>query len=441
MNKPIVAIVGRPNVGKSQLFNRLVGKRVSIIQDEPGITRDRIYSDCSWRGKEFLLVDTGGLDPEFEDPIKILAQEQSNKAIKEASLLLFVVDAKEGLHCLDKDIAILLKKTNKPVILLINKIDDPEKMNEIYEFQPLGMHEIFPISALHGLNIGELLDSVLQHIKGAGDAPREKPPRISIAGRRNVGKSSLINALAGDERSIVHETAGTTRDCVDSEILIKGKRFIITDTSGLRRKGKIDEKVEYYSAVRTIKTISDSDCVLLVLNAEEGIVFQDKRVAEQIQQANKASVIILNKWDIIKEHYTGDALKLKNDEFKNLIRKELYFIDYSPILVISAKKKTGISKIQDKVEEVLEQYWKKIDTSLVNRIFQEAQSFRPAPSYKGEQLRIYYAFQENVGPPRFTLKVNSPKLVHFSYKRYLENTLRKALGFTGTPVILNFKKK
>jgi GTPase len=441
MDKQIVAIVGRPNVGKSQLFNRLLGSRVAIVQDEPGITRDRIYAECTWQGKRFLLVDTGGLDPRNEDPLKILVQKQVEKALEEAAVILFLVDAKEGIHPLDRDVAVQLKKTRKKVLLLANKVDDPDRIEAAYEFLDLGFGEAMPLSALHGTNIGELLDLTLEHLTGTITDDEQTPLRISLVGRRNVGKSSLINALTGEERSIVHEEAGTTRDSVDGFVISRDKTFIVTDTSGLRRKGKIDEKVEYYSSVRTLRAIENSECVLLVLNAEEGIVAQDQKVAEQIQKAHKASIVIVNKWDLIKENYPEETARSKKEEFRRLIKEELYFIDYSPILFVSALKRTGVNKIMQKVEEVMTQYRRKVDNFMVNRIFQEAQHLRPAPSYKGRHLKIYFAGQEDVAPPTFSIKVNSPQLIHFSYRRYLENTIRKAFGFGGTPLVMKFNRK
>jgi GTP-binding protein len=441
MEKAVVAIVGRPNVGKSQLFNRLLGAKKAIVQDEPGITRDRIYAPCSWEGKKFVLVDTGGLDSHDTDPVRVQVQKQAAKAISEAMLLLFVVDAKEGSHPIDRDIAVQLKKSRKPIILLANKMDNYERQEMLSDFYELGLGDPFPISALHGINIGDLLDLIISHMKQYGVKEVEEQRRVSIVGRRNVGKSSLINALLGEERSIVNNEAGTTRDCVEGAIDLEDMNFLITDTSGLRRKGKIDEKIEYYSAVRTLKAIKDSECVLLVLNAEEGIVFQDKRVAEQIQQGGKSSLIIVNKWDIIEKNTRPELLVSKKEEFIKSIRGELYFIDYSPILFVSAIDKKGIQKILPEVKKVLAEFHKKIETSLVNKIFREAQGLRPAPSYKGQQLRIYYSYQDGADPPSFTLKVNSPRLVHFSYRRYLENYLRKIIGFTGSPVILKFRTK
>jgi GTP-binding protein len=441
MAEPIIAVVGRPNVGKSELFNRLVGSRIAIVQDEPGITRDRIYAKCTWNGKTFTLVDTGGLMPGAREPLISEVQKQTQRAILEASLILFLVDAREGLHPLDHEIAQWLRTTDRKMLLLANKVDNFDRLEAIYEFVSLGHGEPFPISALHGTNIGELLDLTLSLIEECSSEDRDEEVRLSIVGRRNVGKSSLTNAILGEERSIVDSTAGTTRDCVDSYFTVGENRYIITDTSGLRRKGKMDEKVEYYSSIRTLRAISASTCALFVLNAEEGIVEQDKKIAEEIQKAGKASLILINKWDVIKSRFSKEALREKREEYRALVRNELYFIDYSPVLFISAKERKGIQAIFPKVEEIMAQFTKRVETSLVNKIFHEAQSVRPAPSYKGQQLKIFYAFQDGTCPPRFTLKVNSPKLVHFSYRRYLENTLRKTLGFTGTPLIINFSKK
>ncbi len=441
MSLPIIAIVGRPNVGKSQLFNRLIGERRAIVQDEPGITRDRIYGICSWRNMNFQLVDTGGLDPGVEDTLKVLVQEQAWKAINEAALILFIVDARDGLQTIEREIAVFLKKTRKPVMLIANKVDNFDKSDVIYDFASLGFGEAFPISALHGMNIGELLAAMLNGFESPEEGSDTTRQRITLTGRRNAGKSSLVNALAGEERSIVHHEAGTTRDSVDCLLESDYGSFIITDTSGLRRKGKIDEKVEYYSAVRTLRAIDTSECILLVIDAADGIVAQDKKVAEEIQHARKASVIILNKWDLIETRYSADELRKRKEDYRRQLKKELYFIDYSPILFVSALKKRGIQKILPKVDEIMKNYSRKEDTGLVNRLFQEAQMARPAPTFKGKQLRIYYAFQDGTEPPRFTIKVNSPTLLHFSYRRYLENCLRKAFDYTGVPVVLNFVKK
>lgn len=441
MSKPTVVIVGRPNVGKSQLFNRMTGTQTAIVQDEPGITRDRIYADCTWNGRTFALVDTGGIDNTEEDPVKMMAQKQVRRALEDADLLLFIVDTKEGLNPVDEEIATHIRKLRKPILLVANKTDTYQKSYQASEFNSLGLGEPFCVSALHGMGVGDLLDEILEKLDMKNRPAQENDfPRITLAGRRNVGKSSMLNAISGEERSIVHDTAGTTRDSVESIVERHGENFTVTDTSGLRRKGRIDEKVEYYSAIRTIKAIEEADCVLLVLNAAEGIVAQDLRVAEQIQTARKASIIVVNKWDLVEESVPRSQWREEQEKWRQDIKGILHFLSYSPVVFTSAKRGKGIDQIFAQLETVMQEYNKRVETPVVNRLFQEAQSLRPAPSYKGRQLRIYYASQTATAPPKFTIKVNSTDLIHFSYRRYLENYIRKALGFTGAPIIFNFRK-
>lgn len=444
MSKPVVAIAGRPNVGKSQLFNKILGKQISIVQDEPGITRDRIYSECVWSGKKCLLVDTGGIEEDEGDAVKSMSQSQVRRALEEADLILFVVSAVDGLTPDDEEIANIIRRLKKPVMIVANKADNPKLEDSAYEFMSLGFGVPFCVSALHGISVADLMDEFFKQIEynpeDDKDEPSESFPKITLAGRQNVGKSSILNALCDDERSIVSNVAGTTRDNVESLVSIGGRNFLVTDTSGLRRKGKIDEKVEYYSAIRTFHAIEESECVILVLNAEDGILNQDLRVAEQIQKANKASLIIVNKWDTVvskckNKQEVLDQKKKWTEEIKSII----YFLNYSPILFTSAKEGTGFGELYPEVSKVLSEYHKRIDTPIINRIFREAQEMRPAPSFKGKQLNIFYACQTGEAPPKFTIKVNSNKLIHFSYRRYLENYLRKTLGFIGSPVVFNFK--
>lgn len=440
MSKPVIAIAGRPNVGKSQLFNRMLGKQVSIVQDEPGITRDRIYSECEWSGKSCLLVDTGGIDDDDSDPIKEMAQTQVRKALKEADLILFIVDARAGLTGDDQEIAAILRKYRKQIMLVANKADNIKTEHSASEFSSLGFGLPYCISALHGINVADLMDEIFKKFAAEEESETEVLPKITLVGRRNVGKSSMLNALCEEERSIVHNTAGTTRDNVESVVSLGDRNFLVTDTSGVRRKGKIDEKVEFYSTIRTLKAIEESDCVVLVLNAEEGIVNQDLRVAEQIQKSAKASLIVVNKWDLIVEKLKKkNLIQERKEKWIEEIRSIIYFLDYSPIIFTSAKKSEGFDELYPNIEKIFAEYTKHIDTPIVNKIFREAQEMRPAPSYKGRQLHIFYACQTGQAPPKFTIKVNSTKLIHFSYRRYLENYVRKTLGFVGAPVLLNFK--
>lgn len=444
MSKPIVAIAGRPNVGKSQLFNKMLGKPVSIVQDEPGITRDRIYAECEWSGKKCLLVDTGGIEEDNGDPLKGMSQSQVRRALDEADLILFVVDAKDGLTPDDEIIASVIRKLRKPVLMVANKADNRELEDSSYEFASLGFGNPFCVSALHGTSVADLMDEFFRALKCEpeedGEDEKDRFPRIALAGRRNVGKSSILNALCDDERSIVSDIAGTTRDSVESVVSIGGRNFLVTDTSGLRRKGRIDEKVEFYSSIRTFHAIEESECVILVLNAEEGILNQDLRVAEQIQKANKASLIIVNKWDLVEKKAKNRQEVLdRKKKWIEEIRSIIYFLDYSPILFTSAKEGSGFGGLYDEVSKVLSEYHKRIETPALTKLFRDAQNMRPAPSFKGRQLNIFYACQTGEAPPKFTIKVNSNKLIHFSYRRYLENCLRKAFGFVGSPVVLNFR--
>lgn len=441
MDIPVVAIVGRPNVGKSQLFNRMTGKMHSIVQDEPGITRDRIYSECEWSGKVCMLVDTGGIDDTESDPVKIMAQKQVDTALKEAELILFVVDGKLGLSGEDSEIAVRLRRLKKPIILVANKLDDPEKNYMAAEFNALGLGEPFCISAMHGISVGDLMDLIFSKLHFKAGAPTKKLPKIVLAGRRNVGKSSMLNAFTGEMRSIVHEEGGTTRDCVESPIELNGVNFTLTDTSGLRKRVRMNEKAEYYSSIRTLQAIRDAELTILVLSCEDGVVEQDLKVAHQIQEAQRASIIVFNKWDIFEKKLNRQALAEKKKKLLEGIEGELHFLQYSPVVFTSAKEGKGLEELIAQVKIVLEEYHKKIETPILNRVIRDAQNMRPAPSYKGEQLNIFYAAQIGIAPPVINMNVNSDKLIHFSYKRYLENSLRKAFKFTGSPLVLKFKNK
>lgn len=438
MPKPVVAIVGRPNVGKSALFNRLVGGRPAIVEDEPGITRDRIYGQCLWSGHEFTVIDTGGLDRGNTDQLIRRVQRQTSVAIEEAGLLLQVVDGRAGIHPLDQEAAIILRRSGRPVLLVVNKVETPERSLGRFEFMELGLGEPFEISALHGLGIGDLLDRILEMLPPAEEEPESDAIPVAIVGRPNVGKSSLLNALLGKERSLVDSQAGTTRDVVDTELDDPSGRFLLLDTAGLRRKGKVDEKVEYYSNLRAMQAVGRCRVALLVLEGPGGVVAQDKRVAGIVNDAGKASVIVVNKWDLL-DGQPGLQSEWKRNYQKTLTR-DLEFIKYSPVRFVSALKGRGLGDLLETVARVDREFNRRLDTSLLNRVLSEAFLLRPPPSYKGKVLKLYYATQRGTGPPGVVLKVNSPRLVHFSYRRYLENVLRKAFGFEGTPLRLVFQE-
>lgn len=442
MSKAIVAIVGRPNVGKSALFNRLTGRHTSIVEDIPGVTRDRLYGECEWRGRTFTLVDTGGLEPASSVKMRKLVREQAEKAIEEASLLLFLVDGQEGIHPIDEEVAETLRRSQTPVILVVNKMESPKERDLLYEFYSLGLGEPFFVSAIHGINTGDLLDVVLDSlVREPEEPPADAPTGLAVVGRPNVGKSSLVNALLGEERSLVDNEAGTTRDAIDSLWQYKDESFLLIDTAGLRRKGKVEDKVEYYSTVRALRAIKRADVAVLVLDAESGVVSQDKKIAGYVLDQGKASIILVNKWDLVEQSREGAREGQIVKDIVHALKQEMDFVDYSPVLFISALKGTGLQDVPEAILEVSREYARKIETPLLNRVLQDAFAFRPPPSFKGRTLKLFYAAQCGTKPPTILLKVNSSKLVHFSYKRYLENKLRDAFGFIGCPIRLLFKNK
>ncbi len=431
----IVAIVGRPNVGKSSLFNRIIGERVSIVEDTPGVTRDRIYGKTEWLTKQFRFIDTGGLqieDQPFQQEIKM----QVDLAIEEADCILFVVDGREGLTDDDNFIARMLQKTNKPVILVVNKIDDKTLINNIYDFYSLGFGDPVPTSSSHGIGVGDLLDRVVSHIDDFISKPSyEGMIRFAIIGQPNVGKSSLINAILNEERTIVSEIEGTTRDAIDTPFVVDGKDFVAIDTAGIRKRGKVYENVEKYSVLRALSAIERADVILFVIDGERGIREQDKHVAGYAHNEGKPIIIIFNKWDSLeKDEFT------MNQKIEH-IRQEFQYLSYAPILFVSAKTKQRVHTIIPMIEKVYLNSQTRIPTSVVNEVVMDAQRFTPPPTHKGQRLRIYYASQVAVAPPTFVFFVNDPKLCHFSYKRYLENRLREAFEFEGTPIHLNMRKK
>ena len=440
MSKPFVAIVGRPNVGKSALLNRLIQSREAIVEDTPGVTRDRLYRDTVWNGREFTLVDTGGILIDDPDKLREAIRLQVFAAIDEADLILFVTDVNEGLHPLDEDVAELLRTTGKKIILVANKADNRERFYDTGELYMLGMEKPYPVSALHGIGTGDLLDQVVDQLPPPDeDEEDSEAVRISIVGRPNVGKSSIMNALLGQDRVIVTDQPGTTRDAIDSHFTWSDRDFVLVDTAGMRRKGKIHEGIEYYSTHRARKAVNSSHVCLLVLDATDPAVMQDKKIAGLLEEKGKAALVVVNKWDLVRDKYPSLAEGVR-EELTEKIRDGLDFISYAPIIFTSAILKKGIRRIMPLVDAAHSEAIKRIQTPVLTKIFQDAFYFRPPPSYKGDALKLYYVHQAGVMPPTFVLKVNNPKLVHFSYRRYLENQLRRVLKFEGTPIRLIFKK-
>ncbi len=431
MSLPTVALVGRPNVGKSTLFNKIVGKKISIIEDTPGVTRDRIYQEAIYNQKKFYLVDTGGIDTskeKFNDEIKI----QAEIAIKEADIVIFMVDGKEGLTNNDLIIKEILRKSQKKVIVAINKMDVREAENNIYDFYELGFDIYIPISSIHNIGYVELMDMVTNDFKEKEDK-EDNRLRFSIIGRPNVGKSSLMNALLNEERVVVSDIAGTTRDSIDSVLKYHNEEYILVDTAGMRKKGKVFESIEKYSLIRSLKSIDNSDICLVVINAEEGITEHDKHIAGYAIEKGKGLIFVVNKWDTVKDTTI--------QEFEKLMRAEFQFATYAPIVYLSALTKKRIHTLMPEVIKVAENIKKEIKTSLINEVILDAYQLNIPPSYKGKRLKIYFTSQTGTKPPKFTFRVNSKGLVHFSYERYLENKIRENFDFTGTPIVLQFKNR
>ena len=430
----VVAIVGRPNVGKSTIFNRFLGERYAIIEDTPGVTRDRIYGKCEWLTKEFRIIDTGGiqlLDEPFQKEIKM----QVEIAIEEADVICFVVNGKEGMTGDDEYIADMLHHQDKPVILLVNKIDDISKMENTYEFYALGFDEPIAVSAVHGIGTGDVLDKIVELLPDKKDSEYEGMIKFSVIGQPNVGKSSLVNAILNEERVIVSEIEGTTRDAIDTAFKRDGKDYVIIDTAGIRKRGKVYENIEKYSVLRAVSAIERSDVVLFVIDGEAGIRAQDKHVAGYAVEAGKPIIIVYNKWDTVeKDEKTMNTITEK-------IRNEFVYLRYAPVCFVSAKNHSRIQNILPLVEQVYESSNRRINTSVLNEVILDAQMITPAPTINGKRMKIYYASEVSVVPPTFVLFVNDPKLFHFSYERYLENRLREAFDFSGTPIRLIVRKK
>lgn len=431
MNLPTVALVGRPNVGKSTLFNKIVGKQVSIIEDLPGVTRDRIYHEATYNKKRFYLIDTGGIDAtkmDFNDEIKM----QAEIAINEADIVIFIVDGKEGLTQNDLIVRDILRKTNKKVIVAINKIDVKEAQDNIYDFYELGFDTYIPISSIHNTGFIELMDTVTMNFNEKEEKIDDRV-KFSIIGRPNVGKSSLMNALLNEERVVVSNIAGTTRDSIDSVLKYNNEEFVVIDTAGMRKKGKVFESVEKYSLFRSLKSIDRSDLCLVVINAEEGITEHDKHIAGYAIERGKGLIFVVNKWDTV----TNTTI----NEFEKLMRAEFQFATYAPIVFLSAKTKKRIHTLMPEVIKVKENIKREIKTSLLNDMILDAYNLNLPPSYKGKRLKIYFTSQTGINPPKFTFRVNNKGLVHFSYERYLENKIRENFDFEGTPIVLQFKNR
>ena len=428
MSKPVVAIVGRPNVGKSTLFNALAGEMISIVKDTPGVTRDRIYADVTWLDKEFTMIDTGGIEPDSKDIILSQMREQAQIAIDTADVIIFITDVKQGLVDADSKVADMLRRSGKPVVLVVNKVDNFDKyMADVYEFYNLGIGDPVPISAASRLGLGDMLDIVAENFpEGSAQAEDDDRPRVAIVGKPNVGKSSIINKLLGENRVIVSDIAGTTRDAIDTEILHNGKEYIFIDTAGLRRKNKIKEELERYSIIRTVTAVERADVVLMVIDATEGITEQDAKIAGIAHERGKGVIIVVNKWDAIE----------KNDrtmrEYESDIRQVLSYMPYAEIMYVSAATGQRLNRLYDMIDMVIENQTLRIATGVLNEIMTEAVAMQQPPSDKGKRLKLYYITQVAVKPPTFVIFVNDKELMHFSYTRYLENKIREAFGFRGT---------
>ncbi|WP_349948096.1 ribosome biogenesis GTPase Der [Lacrimispora sp. BS-2] len=437
MSKPVVAIVGRPNVGKSTLFNVLAGDTISIVKDTPGVTRDRIYADCTWLDMNFTLIDTGGIEPDSSDIILSQMREQAEIAIATADVIIFIVDVRQGLVDADSKVADMLRKSKKPIVLAVNKVDSFQKFgNDVYEFYNLGIGDPVPVSAASRLGLGELLDEVAKHFSAFDtDEEEDDRPRIAVVGKPNVGKSSIINQLLGENRVIVSNIAGTTRDAVDTEIVHNGTEYVFIDTAGLRRKSKIKEELERYSIIRTVTAVERADVVVVVIDAEEGVTEQDAKIAGIAHERGKGIIVAVNKWDAIE----------KNDktiyEYTNKIKNTLSFMPYAEYLFISAKTGQRMNKLFEVIDMVRENQTLRVATGVLNEIMTEAVALQQPPSDKGKRLRLYYITQVAVKPPTFVIFVNDKELTHFSYTRYLENRIREAFGFRGTSLKFIYRER
>lgn len=438
MGKPIVAIVGRPNVGKSTLFNIFANSRISIVEDTPGVTRDRLYADTEWLDNEFMMVDTGGIEIMNTDKIAVSIRQQAQIAIAEADVILFVCDARAGITHEDAEVAKMLRQSKKPIVLAINKADSPKQEMEIFEFYNLGIGEPIPVSAANHLGLGDLLDAVVEKFpetSAYGEDGNEDEIKVALIGRPNVGKSSIFNTLVGEERSIISDVAGTTRDAIDTPVIREGQKFLFIDTAGMRRKARIDEPIEKYSIIRSLRAVDRSDVVLMVIDAIDGVTEQDKKIAGYAHEAGKGIVLVVNKWDLYDKDNTSTLRYTEN------LRRELVFMQYAPVVFVSAMTKQRIHRLPEVIHYVAEQNAMRISTSVLNQVVEDAIAINPPPTEKGQRLKILYATQVKIKPPTFVIFVNEPEIMHFSYQRYLENKLREAFGFEGTPLQMIIRGK
>ncbi|EGR8751397.1 ribosome biogenesis GTPase Der [Listeria monocytogenes] len=435
MAKPVVAIVGRPNVGKSTIFNRIVGERVSIVEDVPGVTRDRIYNSAEWLGKEFNIIDTGGIDLS-DEPFLEQIRAQAEIAIDEADVIIFITNGREGVTDADEQVAKILYRSNKPIVLAINKVDNPEMRDQIYDFYSLGFGEPYPISGSHGLGLGDMLDAVRAHFpKEEEEEYPDDTVKFSLIGRPNVGKSSILNALLGEDRVIVSDIAGTTRDAIDTTYTFDGQDYVMIDTAGMRKRGKVYESTEKYSVLRAMRAIERSDVVLVVINAEEGIREQDKRIAGYAHDAGRAIIIVVNKWDAINKD--EKTINVWTED----IREQFQFLIYAPIVFVSAKTKQRLNNLFPLINQVSDNHSLRVQSSMLNDVISDAVAMNPSPMDKGKRLKIFYTTQVAVKPPTFVVFVNDPELMHFSYERFLENRIREAFPFEGTPIRVIARKR
>ncbi len=437
MSKPIVAIIGKPNVGKSKFFNYVVGQRISIVEDTPGVTRDRVYAEASWRDREFTLIDTAGIEPESNDIIVSQMREQANIAINVADVILFMTDIKQGVTASDIEISTMLRKSNKPVILICNKVDNyGEPPNEIYEFYNLGIGKPFPISAANAIGIGDLLDEIYEKLPPKlEDEEDDNKIKVAIIGKPNVGKSSLVNRILGEDRSIVSDIAGTTRDAIDSEFENKYGKYVFIDTAGVRKKSKVNESIEKFSVMRTLFAIERSDVCLVLIDAQEGVTDQDAKILGEAHEAGKGIIIVVNKWDTLEKE-TGTLEKYKKEVYN-----KISYASYAPIIFISAKTGQRVEKIFEMINKVAEENSKRISTSVINEVINEAIAVVQPPTDKGKRLKILYGTQASTKPPTFIIFVNNKELFHFSYQRYLINCFRNNFGLEGTPIRLIIREK